>query len=115
MSKYYTTETVAKRVISRTTCDHCGHAAKGEPGGWLSISSGHSDWGNDSIDSAEDWDVCSADCLLHILAKIHKDYGERQFPSLYVRLDTLSYGMLTALLKSTAPTNPKPNDSGEGE
>lgn len=99
MSKQYATEQIQRRVVSHTTCDGCGKSAKDEPNGWTSVTSGHYDWGNDSVDSQDDYDACSQRCLQSLLAKIHKDYGSRPYPTLYVAVRiNHDYESLTRLL-----------------
>lgn len=46
-------------------CDVCGKLA-GEPypKNWFHFSHGHSEWGNDSGDSFEVFDVCSPECFI---------------------------------------------------
>lgn len=61
-------------VVVETTCDGCGKRAKGAPDDWLHFSSSHGDWGNDSIESVESHDACSALCFLKVVAGIVDDY-----------------------------------------
>lgn len=91
--KHYTEKaTVVERVVTATICDVCGKREEipqpttrsWHPEGWKSFSSGHLDWGNDSEDSWEDWDVCSPECYLRLLKRVVEDYGEQQCPTLHV-------------------------------
>lgn len=45
-------------------CDVCGniHNGKHTPDEWHCFSSSHNEWGNDSIDSFEQHEVCSPKC-----------------------------------------------------
>ena len=86
MAKLTRPESVQKPVTYGFVCDHCGKKAEHldrtypgdgvKPNGWHSFASYHGDWGNDSIESHEDWDVCSWGCYVAIVRKIVKDYGE---------------------------------------
>lgn len=66
---------VLKKVVVQTECDHCHKRENGdEPGGWHHFSAGHSDWGNDSIESYDTFDACTASCWLALIRKIVEDY-----------------------------------------
>lgn len=56
------THTVTEKVCVKETrhCDICNGVINK---GYWKLTTGHYDWGNDSIDSIEDFDVCSGDCL----------------------------------------------------
>ena len=58
------THTVTERVcISKITyCDICKKDIDTDKGYW-ELTTGHHDWGNDSVDSIEYFDICSEDCL----------------------------------------------------
>lgn len=47
-------------------CDNCGKVINTErfPDEWHHFSSHHNEWGNDSCDSYEYYDVCSAKCYV---------------------------------------------------
>lgn len=69
------TETVTKpRKISYVvgvSCDRCGDIIQnGEV--YYNVTTHHNDWGNDSIDSYEDFDLCS-DCYLPFTEKYFKE------------------------------------------
>jgi hypothetical protein len=61
--KTYETKKVVheERVVVNTKCDIC---KKDIPGTALyAVLTGHNDWGNDSVDSIRNDDVCSDECL----------------------------------------------------
>lgn len=67
----YADRQVMKRVVVRTVCDGCGAARSGEPPDeWCSFSSYHGEWGNDSIDTHDDHDVCSARCYVAVVREL---------------------------------------------
>lgn len=56
-------QTVERTVIVGYRCDRCGNEdAKAED--WITVSHGHSQWGNDSCESVQDFDLCSPKCYL---------------------------------------------------
>jgi hypothetical protein len=84
MAKLKRTEQVPKEVIYAYKCDHCTKVEEGErtqsgegdqPDGWHSFRSHHDDWGNDSIETFNNHDVCSWACYLAIVRKVFEDYG----------------------------------------
>lgn len=58
-----------KKVVS-IKCDVCGKEIVGKF--WV-LTTSHGDWGNDSVESIEHFDVCSPECLGNAL----NDYIER--------------------------------------
>ncbi len=64
------TDLLPKQSIIDCKCDCCGKMA-GEPfpKKWFNFSHGHSEWGNDSVDSYEYFDVCSPECFANQLEK----------------------------------------------
>lgn len=67
VKQHYETMTheVTERVLIGETmyCDICGKEIKKDTGYW-NVTTGHHDWGNDSHESIEHFDVCSDSCLL---------------------------------------------------
>lgn len=69
------------------TCDVCGKLIlkKNEDkityciGKHWGLTIGHHDWGNDSRDSVEHYDICSAECLEKELQKYVQRYGTAFF------------------------------------
>jgi len=64
------TKEVKEKISELITCDECGAVIKD----WkhYEVTTHHSDWGNDSIDSYENLDLCSKECLI----KNMKEYFE---------------------------------------
>lgn len=58
------THTVTERVCVKETmhCDVCNCIIDDDVAYW-ELTTGHHDWGNDSCDSIEHFDVCSETCL----------------------------------------------------
>ena len=52
-------KTIQREVVERK-CDICGKLI--DPSNWFRIITSHHDWGNDSIESVESRDSCSAAC-----------------------------------------------------
>ena len=97
MSRRRETQMVPRETTVGMTCDGCGRTADGEPDDWHSFGSHHNDWGNDSCESSEHWDVCSGRCYLDMVRQIVDDYGTlRPHPTLEV--DWMSYNFARSLL-----------------
>lgn len=97
MSRVYGLKMVEKHTVTEVRCDGCGKVVRDEQDDWVDFSSYHSDWGNDSIDSHDQWDACSAACYLKIVRKVLDDYGETTHPTLTV--DGKSYAFARDMLK----------------
>lgn len=56
--------TKVKNVVidEKTICDECGKEIDTEKG-YFKLNTFHSDWGTDSGDSYESFDICGGDCL----------------------------------------------------
>ena len=56
--------TKIEEEVFEIICDVCGRIHKGMdlPNKWHNISMHHNEWGNDSVDSYEVFDVCSPEC-----------------------------------------------------
>ena len=74
MSKLYKTELVTETVTKEKQirigfkCDVCGKRHNNEHGKkYWSVTTQHHDWGNDSCESIETFDVCSKECLHELL------------------------------------------------
>lgn len=76
MSKRYAEMMVKKNAVQSTLCDACGKRAEGDPDDWVGVRWGHNDWGNDSVESGDDWDACSPACLLKLLRRAAEDYDD---------------------------------------
>ena len=58
------THIVTEQVLIKSTryCDVCGNKIDDDMNYW-DLQTGHNDWGNDSVDSIENFDICSERCL----------------------------------------------------
>lgn len=55
-------------------CDICGKVI--DTRNWFSVSTHHSDWGNDSFESLEFYDICSDKCVMEFAGKyVSEAYG----------------------------------------
>lgn len=78
MVKYEKKEhTIIKETPVKVICDVCGNEVN--PKNWFRITTSHSDWGNDSIDSYESFDVCSDKCAVMFASKYLKDAYEDEY------------------------------------
>ncbi len=79
MSEITKKQKVEQEVVVGTKCDICGKKSdEAEPDGWHETYHGHEDWGGDSIDSMEYFDVCSPKCYIKLLNKSVKELGRRR-------------------------------------
>lgn len=53
---------VIKKTLTNIVCDVCGNNISVNCL-YYEVRTGHRDWGNDSIDSIENKDICSDECL----------------------------------------------------
>lgn len=51
-----------KFIRSNLFCDVCNKRIE-HKSNYYTLSTGHYDWGNDSCESIENFDICSGDCL----------------------------------------------------
>lgn len=63
-------KTIKAEMVENIKCDVCGKEINGKF--WV-LTTSHGDWGNDSVDSIEHFDICSAKCI----GKALNDYIER--------------------------------------
>ena len=99
MAKIMRTERVEQKIVVQTQCDICKKLAEGDgPDGWLSLSSGHSEWGNDSVDSMDHHDVCSYACCMTAVREVFDRFGE--YESLYMDVGSLDQRFLKDMLES---------------
>ena len=97
-----------RNVVVRTTCDGCGQTADGAPEDWLHFSSSHNDWGNDSIESFEYHDACSARCFLAVIGRIVGGYRSDYSTNPTLNVAGFNWQFLTGLLEATdAEPHPK--------
>lgn len=50
------------KVDEKIYCDICGNEIN-KKDGYYALMTGHNDWGNDSCDSIEHYELCSKECL----------------------------------------------------
>lgn len=81
----YRTHTVTEKILIKETmyCDVCSEVINKQGQHW-EVTTGHHDWGNDSVDSIENFDICSPSCLReklneYILRSGHNDYNSEYF------------------------------------
>ena len=61
--------TVEREIIKGIECDVCKRKIVGK---YWKLSTHHYDWGNDSIESYEDFDLCSPECISVMLNKYYE-------------------------------------------
>ena len=66
-------------------CDFCQKEI--DCSNWFLITTGHHDWGNDSIDSVEHYDACSSRCTIGFAEKYIRDAGEDKFNTKYIEIE----------------------------
>lgn len=68
------THTVTEKVLVKETryCDVCGNEIASNDSYW-ELTTHHNDWGNDSIESYEYFDVCSQNCMRKKFEEYLKD------------------------------------------
>lgn len=82
-------------------CDICGKIIKEEidktPTGaafktkrYYYVRTGHDDWGNDSVDSIESFDVCSEECLSKKFNEYIENTPVNEYGSNYIEVEHLS-------------------------
>ena len=74
----YREVTEKKKVIVGCQCDVC---KKDIDGMYFDFTTGHCDWGNDSVDSIKSFDVCSVKCARLIMEDYFKrtEYSRTQY------------------------------------
>lgn len=86
--KYYgksIIEKVEHRLCEYIRCDNCNKKiTDGEK--YYSLTTGHHDWGNDSIDSIEHPDVC-VECLKKFISDYFKEYEDSDTAYLDIETD----------------------------
>ena len=82
------THTVTERVcIKETTyCDICNSVIDDDNAYWELIT-GHHDWGNDSVDSIKQFDICSETCLRKKFDEYVKESGEDDYNTMYFEVE----------------------------
>jgi predicted nucleic acid-binding Zn ribbon protein len=82
----YKKVTVTEVVCTELKCDICGKDIPWHEK-FYHASMGHTDWGNDSVDSIEDFDLCSDECLYEFLGKDWKALKEARSTA-YISIDS---------------------------
>lgn len=72
-----TCDVCKKKIYEKRYNDQRILSGKYERTQFYKVSTGHNDWGNDSVDSIENYTICSPECLDSIM----KEYYYRSFES----------------------------------
>jgi hypothetical protein len=74
------THTVTEKVCVKQTrfCDICKKEIPSKKGYWH-LTTQHHDWGNDSVESIETFDICSKECMDKKYGEYMKDSGARDY------------------------------------
>ena len=92
-------------VVIKKFCDVCGEEIKVHEAGpiwnrcdsrgrpyctakYLSVTTGHHDWGNDSIDSVETHDICSTECLSKFMQEFYSKFNKSNSGTDYIHIDS---------------------------
>lgn len=82
-----THEVTEKVLVGETVhCDVCKKEIETEKGYW-EVTTGHHDWGNDSHESIEHFDVCSETCLTQKFAEYTKESGKDEYNTMYFEVE----------------------------
>lgn len=90
--KHPNSKVFQKEVEISCHCDVCKKEIKlGET--YLDITTGHHDWGNDSVESIKHHDCCSFDCAKHYIDEYEKLINSGKSTTAYVEIqvDRLSF------------------------
>ncbi len=103
MSSITERRTTIKEVTIGQKCDHCGleHINEQENTrlrSWFQFSTGHNGWGNDSFESLEYFDACSAKCFIEIAKK---ELSGRLKGEGTATIAGMSHGLMTELIALT--------------
>ena len=66
---------VCKKKIYEKRLSEPGFSTYGNRVEWFDITTGHCDWGNDSVDSIKEWHACSPECVNSFM----KDYYDHSY------------------------------------
>ena len=85
------THTVTERVCAKETmhCDVCNGVIEKHKGYWELIT-GHNDWGRDSVDSIENFDICSEACLRKKFDEYVRESGSSDYNTMYFEVERVS-------------------------
>lgn len=83
MKKYEEKEIVKiDRVLTKVVCDTCKKEIEANKF-YYQVTTGHNDWGNDSLESIENKDICSDECL----TEEFKKYIELESDTKYIEIN----------------------------
>ena len=82
------THTVTEKVCVKETryCDVCNGVIEKNTGYWELIT-GHYDWGRDSVDSMEHFDICSEICLREKFDEYVRESGKNNYNTMYFEVE----------------------------
>lgn len=78
------TYTVTEKVCVKQTkhCDVCDSVIDND-GAYWELTTGHHDWGNNSIESIENFDICSEICLRKKFDEYVRESGAKKYNTMY--------------------------------
>lgn len=80
-------EVIEKVCVGETmTCDVCKKEILKGSGYW-NVTTGHNDWGRDSIDSIEHFDICSEICLMSKFSDYLDESGGDDYNTEYIKIE----------------------------
>ena len=78
---------ICKKIIYKRSCANSPELPKNlEQTSYWEVTTGHNDWGNDSGDSIEHFDICSPECLNKIMTKYIKR-SNSNFNTEYIEIE----------------------------
>ena len=82
------THTVTEKVCVKETmyCDICNGVIDNNAEYW-ELTTGHHDWGNDSVDSIKYFDVCSEVCLRKKFDEYVRESGTKYCNTMYFEVE----------------------------
>ena len=85
------THTVTERVCVKETmhCDVCGGIIDAN-GAYWELTTGHCDWGHDSVDSIENFDICSEACLREKFYEYARESSASEWNTMYFEVEKVS-------------------------
>jgi hypothetical protein len=69
---------VIREFVKEIHCDTCKKEITKEMKLYFEVSTSHALWGNDSIDSIQDYDFCSYECLVKNMGQYFLQINETQ-------------------------------------
>ena len=84
------THTVTERICVKeiTYCDVCNGVIDDNNGYW-ELTTGHHDWGNDSGDSIENFDICSETCLREKFDEYVRESMKNNWNTMYFEVEKI--------------------------